>query len=125
MCSIAGGPVTVSILEIVINPGKFDGKKVIVHGYFLRGHRTTSIFLTQECGEHDLAENAIIVGTDNTVYPKGISRSEEFSGKYVELVGRFTAYKPDTVVYEGYLEVSSVNVYPPVAAKGEGSGASR
>ncbi len=76
-----------SLIQIIANPEKFDGKEVSVAGFLLIEHEGDALYFHREDYEHGLLENSIWVDTTAEM-------AKEKAGlnlKYVIVTGTFVA----------------------------------
>jgi hypothetical protein len=89
--ALAGAsPVTVSLIQLIAVPERFDHKMVSVVGYltfFDEEHSTAGLFLHREDADHGLGFNSIGVEASGDMMRK----REKLTGMYVHLVGEFRA----------------------------------
>lgn len=77
----------VSLLTLIVNPYKYDGKGVRLQGVFRFYFSDSAVFASQEWFKHDITRNAVLIKLD--VKPSDINRYINWSGKYVEVQGIF------------------------------------
>lgn len=87
-------PIPASLIQLLANPEKFDGKRVSVQGYLsMPEHRAKdnyagpTLFLHREDAEHLLLSNSIWVEPSAEMK----RNSKELAGMYVAMGGRFRA----------------------------------
>ena len=82
----------VSIVELLADPDKYDGKRVLIEGFFRNAFEDTAIYLNRESAEYGIAANAIWVDTDESVARTSKhtkSHYERLNGKYVAIEARY------------------------------------
>jgi hypothetical protein len=83
-------PVSVSMIELIAYPEKFDRKTVSVVGYLTpveEEHRTAILFLHREDADQWLHSNGVLVIASDDM----MRRKEQLYGMYVRIVGVFHA----------------------------------
>jgi len=80
--------VPTSLIQLIANPERFDGKLVVVHGFLRIGHEKhhgteTVLYLHQEDATHLLGSNAVWVIASEQM----IRDHEKIDGMYVMLTG--------------------------------------
>ena len=76
----------VSIVELLANPDKYDGKRVLVEGFFRNAFEDTGIYLNRESAEYGVSANAVWVNTSDTRIgdeKEAKLRDGMYDGKYV------------------------------------------
>lgn len=103
---LAGEPraFDVSMVQLIANPEKYDGKLITVIGFMEIGDENDLIYSHHEDDEHGILANAIWF----EITPMIKEKSEILSGNYVLLTGRFTAKRVnyDPVAVGGIKEIS-------------------
>jgi hypothetical protein len=120
-------PIAVSLIQLIVNPEKFDGKVVAVKG-FLRidhedpnHHGTVLLYLNQEEARNLLDSSILVVPNDQ------MSRDEEkIDRKYVWLVASFHAVRAANGAYTSVIkEVQSCTPWSdpqrPIGERGKHS----
>jgi hypothetical protein len=79
---------SVSMIELLANPPKFDGKVVMVKGFLRLEFEGNGLYLHKEDFDQSLTENALWVNVGN-ISPE---TARSVSDKYVLLVGKFDAH---------------------------------
>lgn len=82
-------PDYVSIIELVVNGAKYDGKEVFVRGFLTVKFESTGLYLTRECAENGLTKNGLWVRFSSTL--ENQTNILKFNKKYVSLKGTFNA----------------------------------
>jgi hypothetical protein len=93
-------PESVSMLQLIANPDKFDGKQVGVIGFLRLEFEGNELFLHQDDCTYGIAKNGIEVNVNSTMK----ADAAELNMHYVLLVGTFNATKP------GYVSMSSGSI---------------
>ncbi len=78
----------VSIVELLANPDKYDGKRVLVEGFFRNAFEDTGIYLNRESAEYGVSANAVWVDTSDTRIgdeKEAKLRDGMYDGKYVAI----------------------------------------
>ena len=94
----------VSIVELLANPDKYDGKRVLVEGFFRNAFEDTAIYLNRESAEYGISANAVWVDTSAMRTSDGKEtklRDGLYDGKYVAIeayydkseLGHLSAYQ--------------------------------
>ena len=78
-------PVRTSMIELLANPGRFDGKTIEVKGYLRLEFEGNALYLHKEDFDQALSENAVWVNIDKL----STEKRKVVSDTYVLLVGRF------------------------------------
>ncbi|RTY85534.1 hypothetical protein [Flavobacterium sp. GT3R68] len=73
---------TVSIIQLISNPEKYDGKIISVAGFLNLGFEETALYLSQNDEEHKLKKNSIWIDKDS-------DRSSIYHKEYVIITGTF------------------------------------
>ena len=81
-------PIDVSFRQLVLNPGKFDGKRISVHGYF-DGTDTAALRASATTGPQT---RDILLDLRSELARKLTAR--RFLKGYVDVTGTFQSYKP-------------------------------
>jgi hypothetical protein len=82
-CYEAQGHCLVSIVELIANPAKFDGKKVWVNGYVHIGFENSGIYLHEDDYLHVLPRNGLWVNLADGVDP------DKCQDYYASVMGTF------------------------------------
>jgi hypothetical protein len=77
----------VSMIQLIANPDKYDGKLISVIGYLRLEFEGNVLYLHEEDYEHSITKNAIWV----SVGPKMKPYADQLNMHYVLLVGTFNA----------------------------------
>lgn len=103
----------VSLIQLIANPEKYDGKQVGVIGFLRLEFEGNRIYLHEEDYEHDIIENAVRIGVTKEQKQAFESRNMH----YVFMVGTFEAGKRGTSNPNGTIEnISKIEVWPPERA---------
>jgi hypothetical protein len=95
----------VSLIQLIANPEKYDGKLVQVVGFLRLEHEGDALYLHEDDYMHELYGNAIGIGvTKEWKWPK-----DDVNMRYVMVVGTFRAGKSN--LYSGTI-VKITNVVP-------------
>ena len=81
------GIYSISIIELICNPDKYDGKKVMFEGYLNLGFENSAIYLHQEDSEHLLTKNGLWIILND--YLNVNINLKEFDNQYVQIYGFF------------------------------------
>jgi hypothetical protein len=81
------GPLSVSLVQLIATPERFDGKMVAVTGFLTIGHEATFLYLSEADYEHALPENAVSFELTREM----LDDREKLNRSYVVLVGVFRA----------------------------------
>lgn len=114
----SSGPLDVSLIQLIANPEKYDGKFVRVIGYLRLEFEGNALYVHREDDEAALTKNAIWVDATSDM----TNDPETFNRKYVLLEGIFDAKQHGHMdLFSGELRrISRADVwYPrPVQKKG-------
>jgi hypothetical protein len=82
-------PTPVSLIQLIVNPERFDGKSVVVRGFFLAAGRTHDLashylFFHKEDAENNLGNSIVVVPSDQMTRDQ-----EKIDRMYVQLIGTF------------------------------------
>lgn len=80
-------PTGLSLVQLIGNPDKYDGKFVRVEGFLRLEFEGNALYLHQEDDEHTLTKNAIWVDAS----PDMMKKRDRLNKKYVLLEGTFDA----------------------------------
>jgi hypothetical protein len=83
----ADRPVGVSMVQLIANPKKFDGKFVRVIGFLRLEFEGNELYLHREDYENAITGNGISVDTNSEI----MKQSETLNMRYVQLEGTFRA----------------------------------
>ena len=76
----------ISMIRLIANPEKYDGKLIQVQGFFNLSSEGTALYCHQEDFQHNLTENAVLVDLSRNNLGKDVSK---YKKRYVILVGKF------------------------------------
>ena len=76
---------TVSIVQLLASPEKFDGKRIAVLGFLPIGPENNHLYLGKTDYDNGLASNSIAVHVSGDM----VKRRDELNMKYVRIVGIF------------------------------------
>jgi hypothetical protein len=86
------GPEHVSLLRLIANRERYDGKEVITQGFCVRSYENTGLYLSREDAFHDLTLNGLVldggVGSDVPGEDPRITLKRTHL-QYVTIAGRF------------------------------------
>jgi hypothetical protein len=94
----------VSMIQLIANPEKYDGKLIAVVGYLQLKFEDNELFLHEEDYKHYITKNAIWV----SVGPKMKPYSDQLNMHYVLLVGTFNATN------KGHMDMESGSILAEV-----------
>ncbi len=105
-------PLPVSIVQLIANPEKYDGKLVATAGFLMLGERP-ALYLHQEDADHALIENALWLDTTD----KMRRHRDELHHKYVVITGTFRAGHAGHDYYKagGITKIKSCSAWSPPA----------
>jgi hypothetical protein len=89
---------SVSLIQLIANPEKYDGKQVEVIGFLRLEFEGNALFLHQEDYEHRICRNAIGIGVTKEMK----WHKDDVNMHYVLLVGTFRTGESST--YSGTIE---------------------
>jgi len=101
--------VTVSLIRLIAFPEKYDGKRIQVRGYYVRGFEASSLYPTKEDHEMYNLPNQIRISIEGIRGDK-IGGSKTFRG-YVTVIGRFH-YAPELTKQLEIRDVTLLEVVP-------------
>lgn len=87
--SAADQPADVSLIRLIADPDRFDGRRVRVHGFVRIEHEGTAVYLHRDDCEHMLTRNGLWLAANDTT-PAG-SPEAAVNGRYALIEGRFSA----------------------------------
>lgn len=99
----------VSMIRLIANPEKFEGKKVLIVGYVVVGFESNAIYLSKEDFENGLVPNSLALPYDEIV-------KEKFSNKYCIIEGEYDSEFTGHLganVSGGIKNISRFEVYHP------------
>jgi uncharacterized membrane protein YcgQ (UPF0703/DUF1980 family) len=100
----------VSLIQLIANPEKYDGKQVQVTGFLRLEFEGNRIFLHKEDYTYNIVENAVRIGVTK-------EQGQDLKDKnmhYVSVVGTFKAGKRGTSNPNGtILKIAAVDLWPP------------
>lgn len=79
-------PPLVSIIQLIANPEKYDGKTITVIGFMTVAFESDMLYLSHEDFQHAILPNALWFERN----PQIMADSEKLDMNYVEVVGTFT-----------------------------------
>lgn len=82
----APGPQEVSIIELLANPARFDGKQIRVTGYLVREFEGDAIYLHRDDYDHAIFRNGLW-----TTFARDESEQRCKSRRYASVEGKFSA----------------------------------
>ncbi|MFT3796542.1 hypothetical protein [Flavobacterium sp.] len=85
--------VSISMIQLIANPEKYDGKRVTISGYIMTEFEGTAIFFSREDYEHGFTKNGIWLNVESdraNIYNKEYG---SLSGVFdIKINGHFGAY---------------------------------
>lgn len=100
-----------SIIRILASPDAFDGKRVLIEGFFHFEFEDSAIYLHQVDSDQMLSQNAIWINL-----PKGLSREalEKLNNHYVICEGQFSAQAHGHMgIYPGEIsDIRTIHLWP-------------
>ena len=79
----------VSLVKLIVNPEKYDGKRIQVIGYLHLEFEGQAIYLHEEDFKHSISENSFWVNFSSKLTKK--QNPTKFNDKYVIVIGTFKA----------------------------------
>lgn len=79
----------VSLVKLIANPEKYDGKRIQVIGYLHLEFEGNAVYLHEEDFKHSMSENSFWVNFSSKLTKK--QDPKKFSDKYVIIIGTFKA----------------------------------
>ena len=92
----AAMPERVSIIQLIVDPGAYDGKQVRVVGYARLKGEYAAVYLGEQDGAHEVYQNGISLELANK---QDLKRAPQLDRRYVYIEGVFHA----SVNTEGFL----------------------
>lgn len=80
----------VSIINLIATPEKYDGKCIIVKGFFINEFENRTLFLDKTSAENYLFENGITLIFDSTINKDKLNK---YQNQYIEMEGIFNKAK--------------------------------
>lgn len=77
----------VSMIELIANPDKFDGQRVIVSGFVRSEFEGNGLYFHEEDYRHGLRENAVGL----SLAPKDVIQAKDWNLKYCTVIGTYHA----------------------------------
>ena len=109
-------PETVSMLQLIANPEKYDGKTVGVVGFLRLEFEGNELYLHKEDYDQRITKNGIWVDLSSKVKED----ADKLDMHYVLVFGRFNAGKKGHMdLMSGSIEIAAVTTWPPHGAKNE------
>ena len=81
------GPAQISLVQLISNPEKFDGREVMLEGFLRLEFEGNALYIHQEDDSHNLTKSAIWVNAT----PEMLKNRDRLDGHYVLLVGTFNS----------------------------------
>lgn len=116
------GHLSVSIVELLSNPERYHGKRVLVQGYLHLGFEDSALYFSKEQADYGLTKDALWVSYKNDLSLTSMNSAKKgskpdihyFDCKYVILIGTFNKDKMGHLsLFSGTLEdVDSVTEMP-------------
>lgn len=105
----ADRPLAVSLIQLIANPGDYDGKVVRVIGYVRLEFEGNAVYLHEDDSKHAIHGNGLWLSVTDDIR----TRSKEFDRKYVIIEGAFDAkMKGHKGLWSGSLrEISRFDVW--------------
>ncbi len=79
----------VSIIQLIANPEKFDGKPVLVTGFVHVEFEGTGVYLNKEDYRHGIEKNGPAIGVEQG--GKFVISKKKYASKYCSIAGTFRA----------------------------------
>jgi len=117
-CEQKGSP-SVSLMNLVINGGEYEGKEVIVTGYYKSGLEESALYFSKDQSDYGIIKDAIWVDLDSEVYWQNFTddefddegRLKSLDGSYLTVEGRYLNRDSDRVgAFGGAITVTRVVV---------------
>jgi hypothetical protein len=102
----------VSIVSLISNPEKYDGKRIAVTGFLHIEFEDTAIYLNQDDYQHNISKNGLWVSLPEdrdsiSHFPGGCQ-----SDRYVKLVGVFSSkFTGHMGAWNGSINTESCNIH--------------
>jgi hypothetical protein len=107
---IGQADISVSLIQLIANPEKYDGKQVEVIGFLRLEFEGNRIYLHEEDYTYNISENAVRIGVTN----KQRQDLENRNMHYVFVVGTFKAGQRGTSNPNGTIvNITKVEIWPP------------
>lgn len=106
--TISVSPRLVSLLNLIVLPDKFNDMMITVGGYYKPSHRGPMLYLSKDDADNFVTQNMILLQQNAS---DGKIDDSLFAGKYVNVTGRFSAYKQEQVVMsQGYITFDTITL---------------
>jgi hypothetical protein len=103
----AGSPILVSMIELISNKEKYDGKLVEVGGYISLTFEDDAIYLGEQDFKHQFTRNAIWIDVDNNLR-QAVEKNDR---KYGYIIGTFSAKNcGQACLYSGSIHLERVGL---------------
>jgi hypothetical protein len=109
------GAESVSILQLIATPEKYDGKEVLVVGFLQLQHEGTILYLHEDDWKHHINKNGLWI-----MYKVGINaKPEALNMKYVIVKGTFDANNKGHMSLESgaITNVTLIDTWPDIGKK--------
>lgn len=118
-------PQSVSLIELIANPERFDGKKVITEGYFVYGLENQALYLSELDQKNFSAMNKILWSPVDARVPRSLFLDSHC--RYVMIWGTFVARSTGDTAIQRFFgdtrsERSELQHIENILAKSEASG---
>jgi len=94
-------PIIVSIIALIGNPEKFDGKRIIVVGFLSLEFESDILYLSREDSERGIPKNGLWVERTKQM----IRNIEQLDGRYVVIEGIFSSER------KGHMSITSGGIF--------------
>jgi len=99
-----GSPQTISLIRLIADGSKYDGKEVWVVGVLRAEHEGSSLYLSTEHSEHGFWEYALSLSFDFDALGADLAKLEELNGRYVYVQGIFRTQSDPEIWRNGRIE---------------------
>lgn len=113
-CSFANNELDVkyiSVIDLLSNKEKYDGKRVLVRGYLNLGYESNAIYLNEIDYRNAITKNAIAItlpkfkNTKSGMVKVDNSEINELNNNYVDVLGTFRKFEDDSIsIFGGLIE---------------------
>jgi len=110
-------PISVSLIQLIANPGSYEGKLVEITGFLELEFEGDSVYLHREDWEYQIYSNALWLNVGHCSDVKG----GDLTRGYAVITGRFTAKSHGHMgLWPGEIAVKNCGAWPPIH-RGNGS----
>ena len=105
-----------SIMQLIVTPEKFSGKKVNISGYAVFGFENNLISFHRDDYKYLISQNSLWLNVNK----EKIGDLKKYSNSYVRIIGTFnTKDKGHMDLFSGSIEVDRIQLIKPLALQDE------